>query len=101
LIAPKAERRDPRRPAARKPAVFWIHATCAGVILLAAAWVFVGRALHATIWELTPLYVGEVVSVWAFGVSWLLAGFAVTAPMRHGTAVLDAELTQDARTLLG
>jgi hypothetical protein len=23
-------------------------------------------------WELTPLYLGEVISVWAFGVAWLL-----------------------------
>jgi hypothetical protein len=31
---------------------------------------------------LTPLYIGEVVSVWAFGVSWLVAGFHLTAAAR-------------------
>jgi hypothetical protein len=30
--------------------------------------------LDVTMGELTPLYVGEVVSVWAFGISWLLTG---------------------------
>jgi hypothetical protein len=71
-----------------EPVVFWrrglfrIHSMCALLILVAGAWVFVGGALHADIWELTPLYVGEVVSVLAFGVSWLLAGFHLTAPSR-------------------
>jgi hypothetical protein len=32
---------------------------------------------------LTPLYIGEVASVWAFGASWLLAGFSLLAPVRH------------------
>jgi hypothetical protein len=31
---------------------------------------------------LTPLYIGEVAAVWAFGISWLLAGFYLTAPHR-------------------
>jgi hypothetical protein len=47
---------------------------CGMLILVAVAWVALGSALHATVWELTPLYVGEVVSVWAFGLSWLLKG---------------------------
>jgi hypothetical protein len=36
---------------------------------------------------LTPLYIGEVASVWAFGISWLLAGFSLTAPARHEVRV--------------
>jgi hypothetical protein len=67
------------RPSAfRKPALFWIHITCALVILAAGAWAFAG----AGIWELTPLYIGEVASVWAFGLSWIVAGLGVSAPAR-------------------
>lgn len=67
------------RPSAfRKPALFWIHSTCALVILAAGAWAFAG----AGVWELTPLYIGEVASVWAFGLSWIVAGLDVTAPAR-------------------
>jgi hypothetical protein len=39
------------------------------------------------VWQLTPLYIGEVASVWAFGISWLLAGFSLTAPARHEVRV--------------
>jgi hypothetical protein len=46
--------------------------SCGWVILAAVAWTVVGGLLDATIWELTPLYVAEVVSVWAFGLAWLL-----------------------------
>jgi hypothetical protein len=46
--------------------------SCGWAILGAVAWVIVGGLLNITIWELTPLYLGEVVSVWAFGTSWLL-----------------------------
>lgn len=62
----------------RNPALFWIHSLCALVILAAGTWAFVG----AGIWELTPLYIGEVASVMAFGLSWLIAGIAQTAPAR-------------------
>ena len=62
----------------RKPALFWIHSTCALVILAAGAWAFAG----AGIGELTRLYIGEVASVWAFGLSWIIAGIAQTAPAR-------------------
>jgi hypothetical protein len=62
----------------RKPALFWIHGTCTLVILAAGAWAVAG----AGIWELTRLYIGEVVSVWAFAFSWLVAGFHLTAPAR-------------------
>src|SRR5215471_12616530 len=68
----------------RNPVLFWIHSLCALVILAAGAWAFSG----AGIWELTPLYIGEVAAVWAFGVSWLIAGVAKTAPARVGPAVV-------------
>ncbi len=61
----------------------WTHSACALIILAAGAWAFAG----AGIWELTPLYIGEVVSVWAFAASWLVAGFYLTAPYRPGTSV--------------
>lgn len=47
---------------------------CGVAIFVAIAWVAVGGLLDATMWGLTPLYVGEVVSVWAFGVAWLVKG---------------------------
>ena len=62
----------------RRPALFWIHITCTLVILAAGAWAFAGGG----IWQLTRLYIGEVVSVWAFAISWLVAGFYLTAPNR-------------------
>jgi hypothetical protein len=46
---------------------------CGVAIILAVLWAAVGGLLEkGTVWELTPLYVGEVVSVWAFGLAWLL-----------------------------
>jgi hypothetical protein len=74
LAAPN--RRKPR--VFRSPVLFWIHTSCALVILAAGAWAFKG----AGTWELTPLYIGEVAAIWAFGLSWLVAGFALTAPER-------------------
>lgn len=64
----------------RMPILFWAHSGLAIVILAAGAWAFWGAQLG----QLTPLYIGEVASVWAFGVSWLLAGFYLTAPARFG-----------------
>ncbi len=42
------------------------------VIVAAVLWVAAGHFLELTIGPLTPLYLAEVVSVWAFGVAWLL-----------------------------
>ncbi len=47
---------------------------CGWVIVAAVVWVIVGDLLKITIWELTPLYLGEVISIWAFGASWLVKG---------------------------
>jgi hypothetical protein len=66
-----------------RPGLFWTHIACALIILAAGAWAFAG----AGIWELTRLYIGEVASVWAFGVSWLVAGFYLTATERTGTSI--------------
>jgi hypothetical protein len=67
----------------RHASLFWLHTGCALLILAALAWAFAGTALHADIWQLTPIYLGEVVAVWSFGVSWLVAGFYLTAPGRY------------------
>jgi hypothetical protein len=48
------------------------HEICGALILAAVAWVAVGRVLNLNIVSFTPLYVGEVVSVYAFSVSWLV-----------------------------
>jgi hypothetical protein len=45
---------------------------CGWIILTAVAWVAVGGLMHWDFGELTPLYVGEVASIWAFGASWLM-----------------------------
>jgi hypothetical protein len=50
------------------------HISCGIIILAAIAWVGIGGVLKADIGPLTPLYLGEIVSVWAFGVSWLVKG---------------------------
>jgi hypothetical protein len=67
-----------------KPRLFWIHSSGALVILAAGAWAFAGAGIR----ELTPLYIGEVVSVMAFGVSWIIAGISKTAPTRVRPALV-------------
>jgi Protein of unknown function (DUF998) len=50
------------------------HISCGIAILAAIVFAAVGGVLKADIGPLTPLYLGEVVSVWAFGASWLIKG---------------------------
>lgn len=50
-----------------------VQQACMFLILAAVGWVALGDRFDLTIWKITPLYAGEVVAVWAFGVSWLLA----------------------------
>jgi hypothetical protein len=60
---------------AKKPLVAWVHYACSAVIALGVLVIVVGELLDArSIWILTPLYVGEVLIVLAFGVSWLVKG---------------------------
>jgi hypothetical protein len=63
------------------------------VILGAVAWAIIGRFFKVTIWELTPLYLAEVISVWAFGVAWLLK--ARTLKEAYGPPRQDVQLTTD------
>jgi hypothetical protein len=69
---------QPEQGRFRRPALFWAHSGLALVILAAGAWAFWGAKLG----NLKPLYIGEVAAVWAFAVSWLLAGFYLTEPYR-------------------
>ena len=50
-----------------------IHRVSGWVILAAVGWIIAGGLLKANLGPLTPLYLGEIVSVWAFAVSWLVA----------------------------
>jgi hypothetical protein len=45
---------------------------CGWAIVAAIAWIVVGTWRDLTFWQLTPLYLGEVVAVWAFGLAWLV-----------------------------
>lgn len=49
-----------------------LHRICGVVIIAAVAWVGLGSALEANVFAFTPLYLGEVVSVYAFGLSWFV-----------------------------
>jgi hypothetical protein len=75
------------RPRILRTPLFAVHGICAIVILVAGIWAFTGVDLG----PLTRLYVGEVAAVWAFGLSWLLAGFYLTAPARHGSVQADRQ----------
>jgi hypothetical protein len=70
------------------PAVARIHSACGSTILAAVAWIGVGGVLHLDLGPLTPLYVGEVLSVWAFAVSWLTAARELLPATGRISAVL-------------
>jgi hypothetical protein len=56
---------------------------CGGTIVVAVAVAVVGGLAHVTIGELTPLYIAEVVSVWAFGVAWFLKSRDLWSALGH------------------
>jgi hypothetical protein len=60
-----------------KPGWARVHYACAGVMAAAVAWLIIGNVLNKDIFGLEPLWVCEVLSVWAFGVSWFLKGDAL------------------------
>jgi uncharacterized membrane protein len=64
----------------------WFHIFCGVAILAAVAWVGIGGALKIHIWELTPLYLGEIISVWAFGASWLLKSTDLGRTLHPGSS---------------
>ena len=57
-------------------------------------WVILGAVAWAAIWELTPLYVGEVISVWAFGGAWLLKSRDLWAALGHAVKSSDTRQSQ-------
>jgi hypothetical protein len=65
------------RPGQRRPPRFWrtFHWACAGVIAAALAFILVTEVFDAG--PRRSLLYGEVVSVWAFAVSWLWKGLEV------------------------
>ena len=65
-----------------KPVKRLLHYACGGVIVVAVVFVAVAGLLGwHHIWILTPLYIGEVVSVLAFGISWLAEGASLRSIM--------------------
>jgi hypothetical protein len=84
-------RREERFTQNRRQARF--HRICGSVILLGVAWVVVGNLASLEPFSLEPLYVGEVVSVYAFGASWMVKSYdlfkrlfgRVTALLTSGT----------------
>jgi hypothetical protein len=72
FVFAKGEKERSKRPEmATDPRTATIVSACGWVILGAVAWAVIGGLLKVTIWELTPLYLGELISVWAFGAAWL------------------------------
>jgi len=64
-------------------------------------WVILGAVAWAAIWELTPLYVGAVISVWAFGVAWLLKSRDLWAALGHAVKSGAPQLNVGAPRVLG
>ena len=58
---------------------------CGWAIVGAVVGVVAGELLRIDIWELTPLYIEEVMSVWAFGASWLSKGKDLRAMLSPGS----------------
>ncbi|MFI9328625.1 DUF998 domain-containing protein [Kitasatospora sp. NPDC052868] len=71
---------DSRTSDGHRPAADWAYLVCGWVIVACVVVVAVGALLHLT-WDspLTLMYVGESVSVFAFGVAWLVKSEAVAA----------------------
>lgn len=59
------------------------HRACGFAILGAVAWIVLGQVLPLTLAGFSPLYVGEVVSVYAFGASWLIKGYDLRRLVRR------------------
>ena len=55
--------------------LYTFHLGCCIAIVAGLLLAVAGEAHHFTIWVLTPLYIGEVVAVLAFGLGWLVKGW--------------------------
>jgi hypothetical protein len=71
------------------PGMARLQVTCGSVIVAAVAFVLVGNLTGLRLGALTPLYLGEVAAVWAFGASWLANGRGVrgAVSLAHRDAV--------------
>jgi hypothetical protein len=76
------ERHRPRRDRQKRSPVFWgrYHFVCAGLLALSLVWIAatvgVGRPPHARL-------IGEWVSAWSFGASWLMKGLELEVLFRR------------------
>ncbi len=66
--------RDHRTTSGHGPLHIWFHVASGVIILAAVAWVLLGVNIPVGDSNLTSLYIGELVSVLAFGSSWFLKG---------------------------
>ncbi len=64
--------RDARHDVRRSRVVF--HRACGVAILVAVGWILLGLVAPLDVAGLTPLYLGEVVALYAFAASWLVKG---------------------------
>jgi len=64
--------------------IAFVQRVCGWAIFGAVAWVLLGNWVDLQIGPLTPLYVGEIVAVWGFGLSWLLTARALLARLVPG-----------------
>lgn len=60
-----------------------VQDVCGWLIIAAVIFVVVGELAGVTVAGLAPLYLGEVVAVWSFGVSWLLKGVNLRDALRR------------------
>lgn len=64
--------RDARHGVRRSRVRF--HRACGTAILVAVGWILLGLVVPVDVAGLSPLYLGEVVSLYAFAASWLVKG---------------------------
>lgn len=73
VFARREQRHDDR------PGRVAFHRGCGFAILVAVAWILLGLVVEVDLFGLTALYVGEVVSLYAFAASWLIKGHDLRA----------------------
>jgi hypothetical protein len=93
FVFAKREKRYNNRPGLAR-----VQYACGWAIVASVAWVALGNWVDLRIGPLTPLYLGEVVSVWAFGLSWLLTARALLARLMPGPKPSSPARPADAAT---
>jgi hypothetical protein len=61
----------------------WLHYACAGVILGMLGLIVVGHFATFRIGPFDPLYVAELLTIFAFGLSWIVKGWDILTLLRH------------------